>query len=451
MDDVPHTHVCRDIEPECIWGDNFNKRGGSLGLPIRVTHDHANSEPYHVFDWETYFDELEEPAPEPTPTPMPTGLMATPGNARVTLAWNAPAPDSGVTHHEYRYKTSGDYPANWTRIANSAPGGTNASGFTVNRLANGTAYTFELRAGGADGDSAAATSDTVTPMTPPRITGVAVTSKPMLDGDTYGAGDDIRITATFDQPVLVVGDPEFRARRGRTSPGRVQNGQRHRPAGVRVHGAVKRARLHGAGGRPRPRRHLDRERHPPQQSDVPAGRRRPHRERLGPPGRRAGPRRAGHAVRPQGGRLAEERNALHPEFTHSHAHFNSDKGYYTEEYADHTHASHVHGDRDNDHSSGMRPGQHHHHEQDPPHPLVFLGPDILRHDLVLHTHVCRDIEPACTWGDNFNNLGGSLDLPIRDTHVHANSEPGHGYDWAAYFDRGGPALMARFESTRGAA
>ena len=444
-DDVPHTHVCRDIEPECIWGDNFDKRGGSLGLPIRVTHDHANSEPYHVFDWETYFDEPEEPAPEPTPTPA--GLTATPGDAQVMLAWNAPAPDSGVTHHEYRYKTSGDYPANWTRIANSAPGETNASGFTVNRLANGTAYTFELRAGGADGDSAAATSDTVTPMTPPRITGVAVTSTPVLDGDTtYGAGDDIRITATFDQPVLVVGDPEFGLDVGgprlagyRTGSGTdrlvfvytvqsreldytVQADDRDRDGiwiGNDIHPGNPTFRLDSDDRIGNALGHQD--------ADL------AHAE-LGT--------QSGHKV--DGSRKSGTHS--HPEFTHSHAHFNSEKGYYTEEYADHTHSHHVHDDTDNDHPSAMRPGQHHHHEQDPPVPTVFLGPDILSHAEVAHTHVCRDIEPQCIEGENFNHMGGSLGLPKTVTHFHAESEPGHGYDWAAYFERGGPALMARFES-----
>ena len=113
--------------------------------------------------------------------PTPTGLMATAGDARVMLAWDAPASGSGVTHHEFRFKTDGSY-GNWTPIANSAPGETNASGFTVTGLANGTAHTFELRARSAGGNSLAATSAAVTPTGPPRIDGVAVTSSPGLGG-----------------------------------------------------------------------------------------------------------------------------------------------------------------------------------------------------------------------------------------------------------------------------
>ena len=52
------------------------------------------------------------------------------------------------------------------------------------------------------------------PSTQPVIEGIAVVSTPRLswDGnrkDTYGEGENIRIAVTFDQPVLVVGDPTF--------------------------------------------------------------------------------------------------------------------------------------------------------------------------------------------------------------------------------------------------
>ena len=241
-DDESHTHVCRDIEPACDWGDNFNHRGGSLGLPIRVTHAHPNSEPGHDFDWKTYFDELEEPAPEPESTPMPTGLMATAGDAQVMLTWNAPAPDSGVTHHEYRYKTSGDYPANWTRITNSAPGGDQCvrvhgeqarqrDGLHL-RAARGRRGRRQRRGdlGHGDADDAAADHRGSGDLDADAGRGHLRRGRRHQDhGDVRPAGAGR-------------GRPGVRARRRRTSPGRVQNGQRHRPAGVCLHGAVKRAR-----------------------------------------------------------------------------------------------------------------------------------------------------------------------------------------------------------------
>ena len=76
----------------------------------------------------------------------PTNFSASAGNGYVTLVWAAPASDADITHHEYRHETDGSYPADWTRIPNSAPGETNQAGFTVRGLTNDTAYTFELRA-----------------------------------------------------------------------------------------------------------------------------------------------------------------------------------------------------------------------------------------------------------------------------------------------------------------
>ena len=92
----------------------------------------------------------------------PTNFTAAPGNAQVALSWDAPASDSGVTRHEYRYQTTGSY-GNWMQIADSAPGGANEAGVTVTGLVNETAHVFQVHAVNADGQSAPATSAEVTP------------------------------------------------------------------------------------------------------------------------------------------------------------------------------------------------------------------------------------------------------------------------------------------------
>ena len=94
----------------------------------------------------------------------PTEFTATLGNMEVALAWDAPGPDSGVTGHEYRYKTTGNYLENWTAIADSAVAGMNEASFTVTGLTNGTQYTFQLRAVSAAGNGDEAEADPVTPM-----------------------------------------------------------------------------------------------------------------------------------------------------------------------------------------------------------------------------------------------------------------------------------------------
>ena len=83
---------------------------------------------------------------EPTPPDAPTEFTAGVGNTQVALAWKAPASDSGVTGHEFRHKTDGDYPETWTAIADSGPDETNEDSFTVTGLTNEVAHTFELHA-----------------------------------------------------------------------------------------------------------------------------------------------------------------------------------------------------------------------------------------------------------------------------------------------------------------
>ena len=98
------------------------------------------------------------------PPDPPTDFTAKEGNMEVALAWKAPALDSGVTGHEYRYKTDGDYPEKWTAIANSAPDEANEDSFTVTMLTNEVAYTFELHAVSAGVNSDAVSAGPVTPM-----------------------------------------------------------------------------------------------------------------------------------------------------------------------------------------------------------------------------------------------------------------------------------------------
>ena len=86
----------------------------------------------------------------------PTGFAASNGNEQVTLTWDAPAADADVARHEYRFKTTGDYPAAWTAIGESAPGGLHEDWVVVAGLTNDVAYTFQLRAVNAGGDASTA-------------------------------------------------------------------------------------------------------------------------------------------------------------------------------------------------------------------------------------------------------------------------------------------------------
>ena len=98
-----------------------------------------------------------------TPPAEVTGFSARRGVVSVTLRWDAPASDADITHHEYRFKTTGSYPATWTPIPDSAPGGANEAGYRVEDLTADTAHTFELRAANDAGEGDAAESEPVTP------------------------------------------------------------------------------------------------------------------------------------------------------------------------------------------------------------------------------------------------------------------------------------------------
>ena len=77
----------------------------------------------------------------------PTDFRAGVGNEQVELTWDAPAPGANITRHEVRRKEgSGSYPAAFTPIPTSAPGGANEKSYTVTGLTNEVAYTFELQA-----------------------------------------------------------------------------------------------------------------------------------------------------------------------------------------------------------------------------------------------------------------------------------------------------------------
>ena len=107
----------------------------------------------------------------PPATPMadapdaPRSLTAEGGNQEVTLRWLAPASNGGsaILRYQYRQRYGSQAYGNWTDIANSAPGEANANSYTVTGLANGTLYTFEVRAVNTGGPGAESNEVVETP------------------------------------------------------------------------------------------------------------------------------------------------------------------------------------------------------------------------------------------------------------------------------------------------
>ena len=151
---------------------------------------------------------LALPAVAQTAPAAPTDFTAAVGNAQVTLTWDTPP--TGVTSHEFRYKTgNGAYPTNFTSIEMSGVGGTNQKSFTVTGLTNEVEHTFELRAVNDAGNGTAAEADAVTP-TP----GICDRTEQVRDAllDSTGVGDcaavtvaDLATVTTVDLSLIATG------------------------------------------------------------------------------------------------------------------------------------------------------------------------------------------------------------------------------------------------------
>ena len=299
----------------------------------------------------------------------------------------------------------------------------------IGSLEENTSYDVQVRATNDEGtgdwsDAGSGTTAMVTvePTGPPRIVSVSVVSGPGLDdGQTYGEGEEIRIEVTFDQEVEVTGEPELEIEVGGASrlAAYVSGGgtevlvfvyvvTEDDGDGDGIEVGADALRLDGNDGIRNPAGHAAELAH-----DGPG-------------------RLAGHMV--DGRRRGDVHE--HGEFTHGHSVFNDGKGYYTETYPEHTHAAHEHGNTANDHPH-PRPG-HTHHADENPHADISDGPDERPHGGVEHIHRCFSLKSSCNQGDDYRFRGDELGLPIEVRHAHAaDSEPGHGFDWTAFFAEGG--------------
>ena len=132
----------------------------------------------------------------PATSPPPPTLTATAGDTQVWLTWTSRG-DGGrpLTGYEYRQQAGSEVFGAWAPIPASAPTGAHFTSYTVTGLTNGTTYTFQVRAGNAVGDGAAASPASATPMltatvppAPPTLTATAGNAQVWLTWTSGGDG-----------------------------------------------------------------------------------------------------------------------------------------------------------------------------------------------------------------------------------------------------------------------
>ena len=158
-------------------------------------------------------DETPSAPASGTPVAVPgqvTGVRITPGAGQLAVAWDT-ATDADV------YTDADGYKVQWKSgaetFADAATDGREATvssgsttSHTITGLTNGTAYDVQViatRTNAEDGTPSAPASGTPSPRA--RITGVAFTNVP--SNDTYGLGDTIEVSITFNNAVEVTGSP----------------------------------------------------------------------------------------------------------------------------------------------------------------------------------------------------------------------------------------------------
>ena len=139
----------------------------------------------------------------------PAAPALTAGEAVLDVAWTAPTDDGGrpVTGYTVQWRTTSQ---TWdVAVAASQTASVTASPYQITGLTNGAQYFVRVVAVSDAGPGPASPEAAATPMAAPTITSVDVTSTPKAATDTYGVGEDIEITVTFDEAVTVTGDVDF--------------------------------------------------------------------------------------------------------------------------------------------------------------------------------------------------------------------------------------------------
>ena len=146
-----------------------------------------------------------------TPPAAPTIDSVTSGDITLTVAWTAPAGETGITAYDVRHiETSEDetIEANWTVVDDAWTSGTLE--YTITMLDNGTQYDVEVRAVNSHGDGTWSATEVGTPALPaPAVDSVRADDRAVLvswsvpTGITTGvAAYDVRYIETSEDETM---------------------------------------------------------------------------------------------------------------------------------------------------------------------------------------------------------------------------------------------------------
>ena len=196
-----HTVVEPNISTQgiAVLENTLELNGGTIrsdGADAGLAHTGLAHDADHKVDWQ------QSPPPANSPA---TGAPAITGTARVgdtlTADTSGISDADGLTGASFSYQWLADDAG-----ISGATGSTYAPASADVGKAVKVRVSFTDDAGHAETLTSAATAAVAAK--PPEVTGVAVTSDPGSD-DTYGMGDVIRISVTFDQAVDVTGAPRI--------------------------------------------------------------------------------------------------------------------------------------------------------------------------------------------------------------------------------------------------
>ena len=138
----------------------------------------------------------------------PTLEKVTGSSTTLTATWTKPDLDGGPDISQYFVQRREGTSGTWTNAYQGSALTTTITGLTAD-----TSYQVQVRANNgevlSDWSDASDAVKTNAAAVAPTISAVAVTSTPVLETDTYGAGERIEVTVTFSEAVNATTDTDF--------------------------------------------------------------------------------------------------------------------------------------------------------------------------------------------------------------------------------------------------